>query len=136
MDRAINLTMPQTTSISVQVHSRNHRDSSPTSGSINQETYNRQDQVRNALKTLGVGLAITFCTVFIPIMHFILTPTFFIGSFVFAMGKLSEKAQNLGGQGECPSCHQSFVIEKSKWKDRFTDTCNHCHDDLEIIPQI
>jgi hypothetical protein len=121
-----------TDNIPVFIHSRNNRDLPPTNGQITRLNFDSKDRSKNAIKTLGMWLAFDFASVFIPIAHFVLVPSLFITAFVLAMDKTREKSRNAGGTGECPACHQNFVIEKSKWDERYTDTCDHCHDDVEI----
>ena len=112
--------------------SRNNRDLPSTAGSVTEVTWTRTDQTRNALRTLGMWIAFCFCSIFVPIAHYFLVPTLFITAFVLALDKLGEKNRSEGGSGICPKCHQEFVIEKSKWNMRLTDTCGSCHEDLEI----
>ena len=122
--------------VSVEINSRNDRELAPTEGKITRINWETADRPKNAAKTLGMWLAFCFASIFVPIAHFFLVPTLFITAFVLAIDKSREVKRNDGGTGECPKCHQSFVIEKSKWVDRMTDTCGNCHDDLEInIPQ-
>ena len=122
--------------VTVQIQSRNNRDLASTLGKITRINWEAVDYPKNAAKTFGMWIAFTFAAVFVPIAHFFLVPTLFITSFVLGIEKFRERKRNDGGSGECPKCHQSFVIEKSKWTERLTDTCGNCHDDLEInIPQ-
>ena len=118
--------------IPVSVQSRNNRDLPPTTGSISQVNYDKVDRSKNALKTLGIGLTLAFVCIFIPILHFFLVPTLFIGAFVMALEKTREDKRNEGGAGECPKCHSTFSIQKSKWSERLVDVCGSCHDDLEM----
>ena len=118
--------------ITALIHSRNNRDLPATQGSVTQVIWTKPEETRNALRTLGMWLGFCFCSIFIPIAHYILVPSLFITAFVLALDKLSEKKRSEGGTGKCPKCHQDFVIEKSKWNVRLTDTCGACHEDLEI----
>jgi hypothetical protein len=119
--------------IPVSVYSRNNRDLPATPGTISLVKYDKKDISKNTLKTFGMGIAFTFASVFIPILHFILVPSLFIASFVLAIDKSRETKRNQGGSGECPKCHKQFQIQKSKWTDRLVDVCGECHDDLEIL---
>ena len=116
----------------VLVTSRNDRELPATSGKIRRAEYDQKDRTTNAVKTFWIFLAATFCAIFIPGLHFILVPSLFVATFVMTMSKYAEKSRNQGGSAECPRCHQTFVIEKSTDRERLTDTCDHCHDDLEI----
>jgi hypothetical protein len=116
----------------VLITSRNNHDLLATPGTIVKVVFDQKDRTKNAVKMFWMLLAATFCAVFVPILHFVLVPSLFIATFVVTMSKYGEKSRNTGGHGECPKCHQTFVIEKSGYNDRLTDTCDHCHDDLEI----
>ena len=118
--------------VQVIIRSRNNRELPQTHGSVQRIDWETSDHPKNAAKFLGLGLAATFASAMIPLLHWVLVPVLFISTFVFSIEKFREKARNEGGQGECPKCHQNFVIEKSKWQDRITDTCGNCHDDLEV----
>lgn len=125
--------MATRTQVEVTILSRNNRELAPTKGSLTEVTWDKKDQTKNAVKTLGMWLGFSFAAIFVPIAHYFLVPTLFITAFVLAMDKLSEAKRNEGGAGECPKCHQNFVIEKSKWAERLTDTCGSCHDDVEML---
>ena len=122
-----------TDSIPVVVHSRNNRELPETHGTITRINWQPTDRTKNAVKTFGMWIAFTFASVFVPIAHFVLVPSLFITSFVLAMDKLREDHRSDGGSGECPKCHKTFTIEKTKWQERYTDNCQFCHDDLEIL---
>ena len=125
--------MPHFSAIPVKVSSRNYHELQATLGEIQKVEFDKKDRARNAVKAFFILLAATFCAIFVPILHFILVPTFFMAMFIVSMNKYGEMSRNLGGSAECPKCHEVFVIEKSKYQARLTDTCNHCHDDLEIL---
>jgi hypothetical protein len=119
--------------VPVSISSRNNRDLPKTPGAISRVTYDKKDISKNTVKTFGMWIALTFASVFIPILHFVLVPSLFITSFVLAIDKSRETKRNEGGQGECPKCHETFQIQKSKWSDRLVDVCGKCHDDLEVL---
>jgi hypothetical protein len=120
------------TEIPVTISSRNNRDLPPTAGTITQVEFDKKERTENALKMFGMLIAFTFGAVFIPIAHYILVPSLFIASFVFAMEKLGETRRSEGGSGECPKCHKSIRIVPSKYAERLTDTCAACMEDVEI----
>ena len=118
---------------SIQVQSRDHRELPKTKATLVVVTWDKPERMQNALRTFGMWFAFTFAAVFIPLVHWVLVPTLLITSFVLAIDKLKETVRNEGGQGECPKCHQVFEVQASKWSDRLTDTCAHCHEDLELM---
>jgi hypothetical protein len=119
----------------VRIQSRNHRELAPSKGTINKITWEKQDRFRNAMKSCGLFLTLSFCSILIPFWHFILVPGFFILAWVMLLEKYNEIARNGGGMGSCPQCGTELKIEKSQWKERLTDTCGKCYQDLEITLQ-
>jgi hypothetical protein len=124
--------MATRTEVTVPVISRNNRDLPATQATLNQVVWDKADRTRNALRTLGMWLIATFAAVFIPLLHWVLVPGLFIAAFVLGMDKFGETVRNEGGKGECPKCHQTFSVQASKWREKQTENCEACHDDLEI----
>jgi hypothetical protein len=118
--------------VAVSIQSRSNRDLPSTSGTISEVSFSQIERSKNALKLFGIGIGATFISVFIPILHFILVPSFLMATFYLSLARLREEKRNAGGSGECPKCHKNFEIQKSKWDSRFVDVCGSCHDDLEI----
>ncbi len=117
----------------ILVSSRDNRELTPTNATITRIDFDKSERIKNALKTFGFLITMAFISIFVPILHFVLVPAFFLGSFIFAMDKFGEKTRNKGGQGECPKCHQHFKVQPSKWVPRITNNCDHCHEDLEML---
>ncbi|MBS1959987.1 MAG: hypothetical protein JST80_10975 [Bdellovibrionales bacterium] len=125
--------MPIRTELPVSIQSRNFRDLPQTTGHITKIEFDKGDRTKNAMRFIGMGMAATFCAVFVPIAHWFLVPLLFVASWVFGLDKLKEMARSEGGKGPCPKCHKEFPIEPSTYKERITDTCSYCHEDVEIL---
>ena len=124
--------MANRTPVTITVASRDNRELPLTQATITQVEWDKSERTQNAFQTFGILITLSFVSIFIPILHFVLVPTLFIGSFVFAMDKFGEIKRSEGGTGECPKCHQEFKVQPSKWIQRFTQNCDHCHEDLEM----
>jgi hypothetical protein len=124
--------MAKRTLVTITVASRDNRELPLSSAIITRVDWDKQERMKNALKTFGFLFTLSFVSIFIPILHFVLVPSLFIGSFVFAMDKYQEKMRSEGGSGECPKCHQEFKVQPSSWVNRVTNNCDHCHEDLEM----
>jgi hypothetical protein len=124
--------MSTCTEITIPVASRDNRELPMTIATITKIHFNKKERTQNALKTFGFLMTLAFVTIFVPILHFVLVPAFFLASFIFGMDKLGEKFRNAGGKGECPKCHEQFTVQGSKWVTRITNNCDHCHEDLEM----
>lgn len=118
--------------IRISVQSRDNRELTHTEAKITKVEWDQTERTRNAIRVFGFLIAGTFVSIFIPILHFVLVPTLFIASFVLGMDKYGEKTRNEGGKGECPKCHREFTVQPSKWTERITNNCEHCHEDLEM----
>ena len=95
-------------------------------GKIVVKEYSKPERTRRALKFAGMSLGLAFATLFVPIVHFVSVPFFFLASpFVFSFFVNREKAM-LGGEGECPHCHGQFRIESGSMKFPMEDLCNLC----------
>jgi len=127
--------MPSFHDFQATIRSRNRRELPSTQGTLTRIDFDPKDRSRNAVKTTGILLALAAGAVLIPFWHFILAPAFFILAWVMGMEKFGEKSRRAGGTGECPGCQKEFKIGKSSWKDRMTDTCESCFEELEITPR-
>ena len=127
--------MAKINEMAVTIRSRNNRELEPTQGVLTHIHWEAADRPKNAVKTFGLWIALTFASAMVPLAHWVLVPALFITTFVLTLEKFRESERGEGGKGECPKCHQTFKIEKGKWQNRLTDTCGQCHDDLEIILQ-
>lgn len=124
--------MATRTEIPVKVQSRDNRSLPETTAILNKVEWIRSERLKNAIKTFGLLFLFAFLSIFVPILHFFLVPALFISSFVFGIEKWQETVRNGGGEGECPKCHGVFRVQSSRWKERITNHCDHCHEDLEI----
>ena len=121
------------TEVQVKINSRNDRELPPTNGTLKLVEWTKQERVKNAFKTFGIFFGLTCCGVMLPIIHYFLVPILFVTTFVMAMDKYTQLKYIEGGQGPCPRCNHEIIFEKSKYKERLTDSCGKCHDDIEIL---
>ena len=124
--------MATRTEIKISVQSRDNRELPPTSAKVTKVDWDKSERTSNAIKKFGFLIGLTFASIFVHLLHFILVPAFLISSFVFGYDKLKEISSNEGGKGECPKCHLEFNVQPSKWGIRITNNCDHCHEDLEM----
>lgn len=124
--------MATRTDIRCTVQSRDNRSLPETAATIVRIDWDRQERLKNAFRIFGLMIFFSFISIFVPILHFFLVPVFFITSFVLFLDRWQETHRNGGGKGQCPKCHQDFTVQASKWKDRITNNCDHCHEDLEV----
>ncbi len=121
------------TEIPVEIRSRNDHNLVPTQGLIVQMEWTPAERLRNALKTFGIMFGLACFAVLAPLIHYFLVPSLLIASFVLAFDKYGQLKFFVEGKGSCPKCGSSILFEKSKFKERLTDSCANCHDDVEIL---
>jgi len=82
---------------------------------------------------LGACWGGALVSVFIPVAHFILVPTFFIAGIAVAVARAREAMRLLGVHGVCPRCAQEQDFEVGG---RFTPSraldCPKCHTTLTL----
>ena len=123
------------TSIPVLIRSRDRRDNEASTGVIDRVEFDRKERMRNALRSLGLWLALAFGAILIPFWHFFLVPTCLILAYTLTFRKWGETVRNGGGEGTCPDCGAELRIEASLWSDRLVETCGRCFHSLEITPR-
>lgn len=79
-------------------------------GTLHRIRFNSSDRVLNAAKVLGVFWLIALITVFIPIAHFILVPSFFIAGPIMAFLRYRATSACKKITTRCPSCNKDVEI--------------------------
>lgn len=94
--------------------------------------FTTDEKVKRAGKALGILWLVAFFTVFIPILHFVLVPLFFLGGIGFAVVTYMEKGLLLSGEIPCPNCKKPVTLpeETESWPN--ARRCPSCHTDLII----
>ena len=126
--------MATTNTMKMKVMFRDNRDLPATAGLITHVVWTESERFKNAFKTLGMWLLFTFLSVFVPLLHFVLTPALLVASFVLAINAFGEKERNLGGKAECTRCHKETIVQPSRQFERVVNNCEACGADLELTP--
>ena len=97
------------------------------------QEFSRDERVRRALKGLGKWWGIALASVFIPVAHFILVPSFLLyGVWQFAQ-RLGTTSRATGAQGTCPDCRTEQALElATQWRVPQPVTCRNCHRGLRL----
>lgn len=92
-----------------------------------------RERLARTAAALGVCWGLALVSVFIPVAHFILVPTFFIAGIAVAVARAREATRLLGVHGVCPRCEQEQDFEAGG---RFTPSrsldCQKCHNTLTL----
>jgi hypothetical protein len=89
-----------------------------------------------ALAGLGACWALALVSVFIPVAHFVLVPTFTVAGVVVAVLRLREDRRLVGVSGTCPRCGTEQEFEAGgRFEDDRTLDCPRCHQLLRLVAE-
>lgn len=90
-------------------------------------------RVARTLAGLGMFWALALGSVFIPVAHFVLVPTFVVAGIVMAVRRAREDRRLLRVRGACPRCG---AVQELRPGGRFVDgrsfDCPKCHGNLTL----
>lgn len=105
----------------------------PTRGTVTVQEFNKDERVRRALGGVARWWGLALASVFIPVAHFILVPSFLLyGIWQFAQ-RIGTTSFALDARGTCPDCHAEQTFElASRWQLPQPVTCASCHRGLRL----
>lgn len=107
----------------------------PTPATATIETFTRRERWRRALAGLGKWWGIAVLSVFIPVAHFLLVPSFFLYGIAKFIGGLAGVEVTRDGRGRCPDCGEEQPLEIGpRWRAAQGITCRRCHRGLQLTP--
>lgn len=103
-------------------------------GTLYSQAFSNTERLRRALKMLVILWAVALVTVFIPIAHFVLVPTFLLAGPIVALRRYGMKSALEKVGGVCPACGQEIAIplEPSDWLPKRT-YCPACNKPLRLM---
>ncbi len=102
-----------------------------TSGVVITRQYDEKERNRRILKYSGGCVVAAIVSVFIPLVHFVLVPGFFIAAIAFAV--INSRPANIErAKAKCPQCGSDFVISKGKPVFPIEDICASCRHKITI----
>jgi hypothetical protein len=104
-----------------------------TSGQVLLKSWTKQERTRRSFKALGFCWLLAVGAVLIPILHFVLVPTFLLAGPIAFFWVANQEDEISGGKGVCPECSKEFEIVRTAVKWPITDICNHCRAELKIF---
>jgi len=103
-------------------------------GVLHTTLYDQSEAFQRASKMAGLFILLAFVTLFIPLAHFILVPSFLIAAVVVPrlIYKIREASERV--QGVCPSCGKEVSI-KLDANDRLPlwRYCPDCDNSLQLL---
>ncbi len=91
--------------------------------------------VKRVIRTAGTffgWIAVALLSLAVPIVHFVLVPTFLVIALWHSMLRMRTKAMVSEGWGTCPECGARFTISAKPLQAPFVETCDGCQRELEV----
>ena len=106
---------------------------SPTSGNVTIHAFDREERLRRAFAGLGKWWGVALLSVFIPVAHFVLVPSFLAyGGWQFFQ-RLGTAELATEALGTCPDCGAEQALELApRWRAPQPVTCRQCHRGLRL----
>lgn len=106
---------------------------SPTTATVQVRSFDRPERVRRAIKGLATFWGAAIGSVFIPVAHFLLVPSFALyGAFTF-FERLGTTQIVTAAEGTCPDCGKTQKLDTSgRWKVPRDVACRYCQRALRI----
>jgi len=107
----------------------------PTRVTLLVDRFDRAARVRRALKGLGGFWGAMVVSVFLPVAHFVLVPSFFFIGIWQCVRRLKMTERVRGAHGRCPDCgtEQDFELGSSRVPQSVT--CGSCHRGLTLASE-
>lgn len=116
--------------IEVQLTAFGHTSTAATAAVLEQAPGQRAARVLGGLGTFW-GLAL--CSVFIPVAHFVLVPTFVVAGIVMAIKRAREDRRLVSITGPCPRCGAAQELQPGgRFVDGRTLDCPKCHGNVTL----
>ncbi|HET7296117.1 MAG TPA: hypothetical protein VFI66_03195 [Gemmatimonadales bacterium] len=105
----------------------------PTPGQVTIHVFDRAARLKRALAALGKWWGIAVLSVFIPVAHFILVPSFLgYGGWQFFQ-RLGTAELATDARGTCPDCGAEQTLDLApRWRAPQPVTCRQCHRGLRL----
>lgn len=103
-------------------------------GILYRQVFSNTERVQRALKMLVILWALALATVFVPIAHFVLVPTFLLAGPIVAFRRYGMKSVLEKAGGACPACGQEIAIPLAPG-DRLPKRgyCPACNKPLRLV---
>jgi|SRR5689334_7836312 hypothetical protein len=105
----------------------------PAQAKVTIRSFDRRERVRRALKGLATFWGAALGSVFIPVAHFLLVPSFALyGAYTF-FERLGARQVVTTAEGTCPDCGKTQKLETGgRWRLPRDVACRYCQRPLRI----
>ena len=107
----------------------------PADAEVDIEKLSPARRARRALGGFAGMLGAAVLSVFIPIAHFVLVPSLFIGAFVMGALRFRHKSLVVKAHGRCPDCGAEQDLDiLGPFPGRTDLFCRSCHRGIKLLP--
>lgn len=117
----------------VRVEIKVNETQKPNFGEISVHHWDKKDRIKRSAKLGAMCLGVAAFCVLIPILHFVLVPSFLIAAPIVFMYFLGQENIISGGMGTCPSCEKPLPIVRAPYRFPLHELCTHCRKSLRIV---
>jgi hypothetical protein len=105
----------------------------PTAATVTVRSFEKPERVRRALKGLATFWGAALGSVFIPVAHFLLVPSFALyGAYAF-FDRLGARQVVMAAEGTCPDCGRVQKLDaRGRWQVPTEVACRYCQRALRI----
>ncbi|HEX4601302.1 MAG TPA: hypothetical protein VH116_07905 [Gemmatimonadales bacterium] len=105
----------------------------PRRGTVTIHVFTREQRWRRALAALGQWWGVALVSVFIPLAHFVLVPSFLLYGVWQFVQRLGTTQLATDARATCPDCHQEQALDLApRWRAPQPVTCRYCHRGLRL----
>lgn len=101
-------------------------------GTADIRSYSPPEIVKKSLQKLGLFWGMSLFSVFLPVVHFVLTPLFFVLGIYLSVRARKFRHEILSGTIACPHCKKDITIGKSAFFEEHTEICQSCASAVRI----
>ena len=91
-----------------------------------------EERKHYALKTLGIFWGLAFCSIFLPGVHFVLVPAFFLLGPYFAWNRYKVTEHLIASEFQCPECEKTVIIKEQARHFPLELVCSSCKYVLKV----
>lgn len=104
-----------------------------TTATVTIRSFDKPERVRRALKGLATFWAMALGSVFIPVAHFLLVPSFGLYGVYTLLERLGAEQIVVTAAGTCPDCRKPQQLEVGgRWRVPRNVACRYCQRSLKI----
>lgn len=105
----------------------------PTTATVTIRSFDKPERTRRALKGLATFWAAALGSVFIPVAHFLLVPSFGLYGVYTLFERLAAEQIVVTAEGTCPDCGKPQKLEVGgRWRVPRNVACRYCQRSLQI----